>query len=412
MKKVLLLLALLTFPSAAIPQCGGLGADFFGLTFLQSSVAPTVPSKILRLWDTFNPNAAGWNASSNACGTPNFTAVNAWIAKAQSLGEDVMWTGGRTPSCAITGDGGACTGTYAPNGCAQPPSDLTTTDAQWKNFITALVNDSLAQPLHIKYYECVNEFDLAGEWTDTMAHLVTFCGDMQTTIHNLDPNAIVLGPSSSTGNTFGVHGYSTYIPAGGDATYDQANFHLYIEGCGTFCDTPEGIGGGSGGIYEYITQGRLLTAKPITWSEGSWGCNAGNTITDVKKRAWIARSYLILWGTNNGNSRFVWYDWATTNPLGSSCGTLNVCPTCMVAYQTIQPWIIGSSGPNLTKSGTQVTITYTNQSLTPNEIHWDTTSTPTITVPSQYTIQDKVDGTSTAIVSNQITLGPDPIRIR
>jgi hypothetical protein len=329
-----------------------------------------------------------------------------------------MWTAGRTPSCAITGGAGSCTGSYAPNGCAQPPSDLTTTDAQWKNFVTALVNDSLAQPLHIKYYECVNEADLSGEWTDTVAHLVTFCGDMATIVHSLDPNAQVLGPSSSTGNQFGVHLYSGgggYIAAGGDATYDSMNFHLYIEGCSTFCDTPEGLGGASGGIYEYITQGRLLSSKPIVWSEGSWGCQAGNTISDAKKQAWIARSYLILWGTNNGNSRFVWYAWSNNNPLNVSCGTLfpnNTVIPATTAYQTIQPWIIGSFGPSLTKSGTQVTITYTNQSLTPNEIHWDTTSTPTITVPSQYTTMDKVDGTSVAIVGHQITLGPNPVRIR
>lgn len=427
MKKLassLLALLFLVAPLFVAAQCiaprSTLIADFFGLTYLSTSHVPTVTNKILRTWDT---NAAGWNSSSNSCGTPSFTNLNTWLSQANANGQAVMWTAGRTPSCAITGGSGSCTGTYAPNGCAQSPSDIATTDAQWKAFVTALVTDSLAQSTHIKYYECVNEFDLTGEWTDTMANLVRFCGDMAAIVHSLDPSAQVWGPSASTGNKFGVHGYGGaggYIVAGGDATYDVMNLHAYIQGCtGTaapWCDTPEGIGGSSGGLSDYIAQAKALTLKPIGFSEGSWGCNAGNLITNAKQTAYLAREYVIMWAA--GITHYVWYMWDENgNPTSSSCGTLapsDVIAPAGTAFNTIQGWLVGAqtlTGMNpCSTAGTTTTCIYT-LSGSAAEILYDTTSTPTITVPSGFTTQFNADGTSQAIVSHQVTLGPIPIRI-
>jgi hypothetical protein len=489
----LFLVAPLFTAAQCIAPRSTLAADFFGLTYLSTSHVPTVTNKILRIWDT---NAAGWHSSANSCGTPSFTNLNAWLAQANTNGQDVMWTAGRTPSCWVTdavasiavtgggtgyssaptvtftggggsgaaatasstggvvtsitvtnpginytsaptigftGGGGSgatatatlvtCTGTYATNGCAQPPTDIGSGDTRWKNFVTALVTDSLAQTKHIKYYECVNEFDLSGEWTGTMSQLVTFCGDMKAIVNSLDPSAQVWGPSASTGNKFGVHGYGGaggYIVAGGDATYDVMNLHAYIQGCSgggaPFCDTPEGIGGSSGGLSEYIDQAKALTLKPIGFSEGSWGCNAANLITNSKQVAYLGREYVIMWA--KGMTHYIWYQWDENGRATSaSCGTLapsDVIAPAGTAFQTIQGWLVGAqtlAGMNpCTTVGTTTTCIYT-LSGSAAEILYDTTSTPTVTVPSGFTTQFNLDGTSSAIVGNQVTLGPAPIRI-
>lgn len=414
------------FPSCAPPTPVGLNANFFGMTYLSTSHVPTVPFKILRIWNTSSPNAAGWNASSNSCGTPNFTNLNTWVAQANANGQEVMWTAGRTPSCAITGGAGACTGIFAPNGCAQPPSDIDSGDTQWKNFVTALVTNSLAHTPHIKYYECVNEFNASGEWTGTMAQMVKLCGDMQTIVHTLDPAAQVWGPSSDSGNSFGVHGYSGangYIAAGGDATYDVMNLHAYLyTGVGsTFCNNPECIQVGSGtqgSLTNYIAQARLLTSKPIGFSEGNWGCLTANTISDALKVAYLAREYLIMWGA--GITNYVWYEWDSNgNPLSNACGTMafnDVPGDISTAYQVIQTWIVGSitlTGLNpCVTTGTKTVCSYISGGVTSAQILWDTTSTPTVTVPSSYTTQHNVDGTSSAIVSHQVTLGINPIMVQ
>jgi hypothetical protein len=413
---------------ACIPATNpGMPANFFGLTAgtIGGGQDPTVNFGILRLWDT---NAAGWFKSSNSCGTPDFTNLDAWLARANVLGVQVMWTAGRTPSCAITGGAGSCTGTYAPNGCAQPPSDIATTDLQWKNFVTALVTHSLTQTPHIKYYECVNEFDLLGEWTDNAAHLVTMCGDMAAIVHANDASAVVLGPSSSTGNRFGVHGYTSlqggtgYIAAGGNATYDAMNLHAYIQSCSVWCTTPEGIGGSASGIVEYIQQAKLLTTKPIYFSEGSWGCGSGNTITDALKTSYLLREYMYMYDA--GLISYVWYTWDNNGaPLGSTCGTLapsDVIGPAGTAYATIQTFLIGSThviGSCVHPVALQTwTCDLVLTGGIPATIIWNP-STPTAVSltggrASYVTQVNLKDGTTAAIVAHSVTADVNPILVQ
>jgi hypothetical protein len=492
------------------PIVVGLSPSFFGLTYLSTSHVPTVPFKILRIWNTSSPNAAGWVGLQPTSGAPSFTALNTWLAQANANGQDVMWTAGRNPpwtltdgvgtiavtnggsgytsppTVTFTGGGGTgasatavlggtggqqvvsvtvnisgtgytslptigftsgsgvgaagtatmttCTGGLFGTGCPQPPSDIDLGDAKWKAFITALVTDSLAQTTHIKYYECVNEFDALSEWSGTIQQLVKFCGDMAAIVHSLDPAAQVWGPSSSTGNSFGVHGYggfhggTGYIAAGGDATYDVMNLHNYISGCNgahpgnVWCDTPEGIGGASGGIVEYIAQAKILTNKPIGFSEGSWGCDAGNTITDALKVSFLLRDYLYMY--NAGITNYVWYFWDTNgNPLSSSCGTLapsDVAGPAAVAFTSLQAALVGST--HTVNSCVHPVLLQTwscDLILTgpiPATIIWNP-STPTsfsLTGPyAAYTTQTNLkDGTTQAIVAHSVTADKNPIMVQ
>lgn len=420
------------------PANAPLPATFFGLTAntLGGGHDPTVSYGILRLWDT---SAAGWGLMNTANGTISFTALDAWLTHAKTAGAEVMWCAGRTPPWAITGGSASCTGTFSgstPKTCAQPPSDIDTTDQFWKTFVTALVNHSngvnTATMNKIKYYECVNEADLLGMWTGSGDQLVKFCTDMQTIVHNLDPQAIVLGPSASTLNKFGVHLYggstctaagvntAGYLAcAGGPASFDAANIHAYILGCaGANCSTPEGTGGGSAGLLEGIAQlNTLMSAnnisnKPVYFSEGSWGGTPSNsTLTDDQKVAYMGREYVYMW--SNNILSYVWYAWDN-----SGFGTMAGHTPVINAWNNLRKWLIGSkrSPNNCATTGTQTTCTlipppafYPNSATA--QIMFDTTNTPTVTVPGQFTKFDALDGTSTTIVSHQVTLGPKPILV-
>jgi hypothetical protein len=177
-----------------------LAATFFSMTTNTrgASHVPTVPFGGLRLWDT----TAVWPLLNTASGVYDFTELDAWLAEAKGAGVDVIFTFGRTPTWASSSPTQSC---YYELGCAAPPSDIGSGDIILKSFATALVNHSVASTTHIKYYEIWNEPDLSGTWSGTAAQLVTIGQDITAIVHALDKNALVVGPSPSTGNASGIH---------------------------------------------------------------------------------------------------------------------------------------------------------------------------------------------------------------
>src|SRR5262249_29249125 len=158
-----------------------------------------------------------------------------WTELASSRGKDAMYTFGRVPHWA---------------GPAQnlAPSDVATGDAQWKEFVTALVKHSLASPEHyISFYEMWNEPDLTSNWVGTPAEMVTMAKDAYAIIHALDPKAKLVGPSPGTvglaslANQFGVHYLPAYYAAGGATAQDIVGLHAYLYTGRNFSTSPAGI---------------------------------------------------------------------------------------------------------------------------------------------------------------------------
>ncbi len=278
----------------------GLPATFFCMTtaLLGDADVPSVPFAGLRLWDT----SAVWPKLETDAGVYDFSALDAWLAEAKRLNVDVVFTFGRTPEWATSGspDSGC---TYGP-ACNLPPSDIASGDTILKNFTTALVNHSLASTTaHIKYYEIWNEPDLHGTWAGTPAQLVTMGKDIASIVHALDKTALVIGPSPSTGNQFGIHFLPDYYDAGGAPNQDIVGMHGYVYTGGVFSTVPEGI-------VDTIDQLKILMSAndagnlPIFFTEGSWGGAPNNaSMTDDEKVAYLARDYLYMW--MNGIDRFL-----------------------------------------------------------------------------------------------------------
>lgn len=378
----------------------------------------------VRLWDT----GTKWDEINTAPGVFNFTNVNNRLAEANTRGVDVIWTMGCVPDWthALAADKGPakpCQGSTAHSYAL--PDDVKTGDNNWKNFITALVNDSLLQPTHIKYYELNNEADLTqycgtpgGAGTPSCntdpTYLVQMAQDAYTLIHSLDPSALVIGPAPSTActNNCGVHFLPQYYAAGGAPWQDIVAFHAYTYGIptgGQFSNVPEQM-------TNYVSQMRSLMAAngisglPLWVTEGAWGGGTNNSgMTDDQKVAYIARDYLLL--RIGGVARFYWYAYSN-----STFGTLfsgGVLRPAGVAYSILESWLVGSTDlpANCSQDGASTwkcSITYHGN---PAIIIWNPSNTPTVSLSPIYQTFLNLDDTNVHPIVGPVVAGLKPIMV-
>jgi Cellulase (glycosyl hydrolase family 5) len=378
----------------------GLPQAFFSMTIGAQGTLPPFPIGGLRLWDT----SAVWpNQPKN--GTYDFTQLDAWLAEATAANLDVMFTFGRTPEWA-SGSNAPCG--YG-SGCALPPSDVATTDQILKDFTTALVEHSLAgSGAHIKYYEIWNEPDVPGTWQGTPAQLATMGKDIYATVHALDPDAIVIGPSPSTGNQYGIHFLPDYYAAGGAPNCDIVGMHAYLYGSdGQFADVPEAITTTIDQLRTLMTT-YSIADKPIIFTEGTWGGPPTNAeMTQDDKVAYLGREHMLMW--MNGISRYYWY--AYDNP---SWGTLSDLATG-VAYGIIDDWLVGSThgdAPCAQQADATWTCSLVRRDGTPAVIAWNATATHSLTAPAGMTSYLTLDNSATnPIADGAVEVGAKPIML-
>jgi fibronectin type 3 domain-containing protein len=397
--------------SAPAPVTSGLPEDFFSISWssLEASHYPTVPFKGMRAWDT----GTSWAQIEWSQGNYNWTTLDNLLEWESSHGKDVMYTFGFVPHWASSTPGVACFYLETDTGCTGAPIDVESGDNMWKAFVTALVKHSLSSPkLHIAYYELWNEPDLKDNWTGTPAQLVTLAKDAYAIIHELDPNAKVVGPSPSTANQWGVHYLPDYYSAGGATAQDIVGLHAYLYDGSTFSTSPAGI-------TTSITQLKLLMAKygisnkPIWFTEGNWGSTNATRMTDAQKADYVAQEYMLMWSTG-AVSRYYWYAWD-----GKAWGELwdpsaGIHPAG-VAYNRIATWLIGSVRPsNPCSEGSDGTWTCSLRLSTgyPAEIIWNASLSKTISVSPSFATYETISNTVVStIVGNKVTIGAAPIMV-
>ena len=418
MKKYLILVLLLCSP---VIQAQTIPVSFFSMNNdARSGIYPPFPIGGVRLWA---PNTVGWAALQSGPSTYNFTALNTLLAEAQTQGYDVTWTAGCTPNFIASSPGSttSCEGNTTLS--ASLPSDVLTTDATWKGFITALVNDSLAQTKHIKYYEMNNEADLSQYCfngaglgntpcnTDP-SRLVIMVRDAYAIIHALDSSALVIGPTGSSAclNNCGVHFLPQYYVAGGAPYQDIVGMHSYMYCGGVFCSVPEGI-------TNFIAQLRTLMAAnsisglPIFFTEGSYGGVPNQAgMTDAQKVAYVAREYLLM--RIGGVSSFYWY--AYSNNLWGTLFNGSTLTPVGTAYSLVDSWLVGSTDlpGHCAQDGSQTwrcNITYQGK---PAIIIWNPTNTPTVSLSAIYQTYLTLDNaTVNPVVGSSVTAGLKPIMV-
>jgi hypothetical protein len=273
---------------------------------------PIVPFDCLRL---FWNGGDGWADINTASGVYNWFGMDKWLS---TYGKDVMYTFGRTPTWA--GGGSDFKG---------PPSDVDTTDAIWKAFVTALVTRYKGK---IVAYGIWNEPDIA--WHGTPAQMVTMARDAYKIIHAIDPAAKVISPEPSTSNQFGVHFLPAYYRAGGAPYQDIVGCHFYLYDGRKRPRTPNGFLQTSITSLKTLMHKYGLDAQPIWFTEGGWGQESDFTppLTDAERSAWVTNAYTIMKAA--GVERAYWY--ACDNQRWGTLQTNGVLTAAGVAFRDIQ----------------------------------------------------------------------------
>jgi hypothetical protein len=377
--------------SAPLPK------TFFSMNwnhFIPSATWPSVPFGGIRLWD----NGVSWQEIETPSAY-NWVSLDKWLAAAAASHTDVLYVFGRTPPWASLRPSEPCG--YGV-GCAAPPSDVDAGDQIWKTFVTALVQHSLASTTaHIKFYEIWNEPDCVNRctWTGTDPQLVTMARDAYTIIHNLDPNALVLGPSPHGINL--VNWLQAYYAAGGAAYQDIVAFHPYV-----YLKLNE--------LPALIDNARALMARygiasePLWATEVNWGLPA---LTPAQQAAYLAQECILLWSKNI--ARCYWYSWDGRPQWGQLWTPSTGINPAGTAYGLLESWLVGSVSPpspchQAPDAAWHCTLTLSNSDLA--EIVWDPNAATTITASPEFTAYRTLDNDAlTPIDANTLSIGPEPI---
>ena len=375
--------------------------SFFGVGFNGHRVWPPTDGEHqiatmggIRLWD----DDVKWGQINTASGVYKWTNMDTWIADAQAQGADVLYTFGDTPQWAGKIPAGSPCGPTGAYSCSAPKdlnSDGTGTDADFSNFVTALVTRYKGQ---IAFYELWNEPDCTCFWSGTQAQMVRMGKDAAAIIRSIDTKAKILSPSAH-GNTMATW-FDGYIAAGGAPNFDIVNAHL--RGKGTYSNAvPESFLA----MYADLTtetQKRKLTSLPV-WDD-EHGIRKGEMSDPDELAGYVARSIVLRAGV--GLQRQYVYTWDQTAPdglQGNESGT---------AWDVVAGWLIGHSISPCVASGTVYSCSLDN-----GLIVWDTAqscknSTCTsskYTYPSGYAWQTDITGTRTSVSGKTVQVGYKPI---
>jgi len=350
----------------------------------------------IRLWD----DDVKWGQINTSAGVYDWTQMDSWIAMAQSQHLDVLYTFGDTPEFAgkiPTGKGVHCL-TPTAYSCSPPNdvnSDGTGTDADFSNFVTALVTRYKGE---IAYYELWNEPDCSCYFAGTQAQLVRMGKDAAAIIRSHDPNAKILSPSGHVWSM--TTWFNGYISAGGAPNFDIIDMHM--RGDGTLNMTPENF------LTTYSNiESDLVTEKlnKLPLWDGEHGIKASETLTDPDELAgYVAREIALRAG--QGIQRqyvYAWDDGAPVGEQGNLSGT---------AWDTVAGWLINHTISPCTASGTVYTC-----NVDDGQMVWDTAqscsngvcTTSKYTYPSTYKYETDLTDKKTALSGKTALIGYKPI---
>ena len=405
----------------------GLQPSFFGLHVNQlSSPWPTVPFASYR---SLNSSYIKWADINTGDQTYNWTNFDRWMARAESNGQDIMYTLFTTPSWASSR--GVNTGNpnnscvYAnitgPGAC-DPPNDLnadgTGSDKHWKDFITAVMTH--VGPGKIKYWEVWNEYNNSIEWTGTQEQMLRMAKDAYTIIKAMDSNALVTTPSVSS-PMFAVNNWvKPYLQAGGGNYADVIAIHGYVHlnnTCPGSCPDPQIIAS----ILDNVRAVMAATGqqnKPLFDTEGSWG--EGTQMNDPDMQTAFTGRYFLLQGagtaTSKGFDKFYWYGWDFRHSGQFYAATSRGLTQSGSAYQQLYNWMVGATMTGCSAHGTQWTCPMTRTGYQAEAI-WDSShtcsngncSTSNVTVAPVYVQYRDLSGNVTVINNNTVPVGLKPL---
>ncbi|MGD0987856.1 MAG: hypothetical protein ABR874_08600 [Candidatus Sulfotelmatobacter sp.] len=388
----LLVLCLVAVANPTPPPEAGtpIPPTFFGMHINRPNTPwPNVPFGSLRMLG----NMTTWYHLEGAGrGRYDWHNLDVWLNAARSHNVDVMYTFSRTPGWAAVSTHEAC-GPRADSADCAPPSDLmktaacqaplagvTTTDCQFKEFVTSLMSHVCSgtapnRSCQIVAFSCWNEPNLDGFWVGTYAESAKMCADMVKVVKDQCRSCTTLTPdisAATSGDTKGngdsrsydewtqrfLAAYSNYS----NDYPDAGAFHPYAARTWNinpvpFPETFVGSGCPGGGqspacpdtlLGKIATMRSILdsggmSGKPLWATEGGWGTNGELPDPDAQA-AYVAR-WLIL-QASAGVQRAYWFMWdngGDARGWGGMWDPRNGTNKAGIAYGQVYNWLVGAT---------------------------------------------------------------------
>ncbi len=417
----------LTFFFSSAPA--QVSSDLFDLSATGAVIVqqpwPSVPFGSIRLMG----NGTAWGEVNTASGVYDWSSLEAWLAKAEAGGQDVLYTFVWVPQWASSNPNDT-TCRDAPGSC-DPPIDLnadgTGTDQVWKDYVTALTAfNKSSTTAHIKFWEMWNEPHNDFSWNGTNAQLIRMVSDAYTIIKASDSDAVVLSPTLGWIDKQALTWASSYLAAGGTQYIDGIALHGYV-----MQHTDTGVTDNPETLttllppYQAMLESFNLGSKPIFSTEASWSLNGQwgpySTVLDLQA-AFVSRFYIL--NAAYGISRLYWFEWndVTDGTLWLPDPTDPSAPGTVlatgVAYRTTYSWLVGKKiSKGCSQDGTIWSCSLSGANGYAAEVIWDTAqscsssscSTVSHTVSSEYVTYQTLNGNSHSISGSTVPIGAQPI---
>jgi hypothetical protein len=342
----------------------------------------------LRLWDS---NTA-WVDLETSNGHYNWITVDAMLSEANRLGVDVLYTFGRIPEWASSNPNDPnCRDRYGHGDCA-PPKDVDTGDGYFKAFVTTLVQHVGTR---IAYYEMWNEPYIMSSWDGTPEQLATMVSDAAQIIRSLNPQAVILTPSTSPWSNHQVFLQNFLNACRGKVSFDIFAMHDYTSG-----GPPERVVNEIQSVQNFMVMMGMQNL-PLWGTEGSdtkWA-----DFTQQQKLDFVARYYTLE--LNYGSQRHYWYSWD-----GGGIGQLMGTPAAKV-YATVASWFTGRNPLGCVRSSYNHGYKFVCalQDTIFHPIVWVTHGTGTFTTTASF--YQTTDGVIHAVVGGSVPINDSPIFI-
>ena len=302
-----------------------------------------------------------------------------------------------------------CGGSSAPTGCVEAPVSL----ASWDQYVTEIVNH--VGPGAIRYWELWNEANIDSGWRGDPKLLVAMAADAKAIIKSVDPNAIILSPSTTINfetpaecatedPRCGSNWLNNWLAAGGKNSIDGVAFHGYPQ----LSEAPEQIQGAVTLLQLAMNQNGI-GSLPVWDTESSWGLNTALP-NQTDQVAFLSRHLLLEQSMGVQGSFWYAYDASTWGALWSASAGLNPAGA---ADQQIAKWIDGASltQPCAATAADPTTFTcgYTRPDGYTALAVWNTVGGKSFSVPQGVVQYHDLSGNVVAVSSGSVEISASPI---
>jgi hypothetical protein len=359
--------------SAAVPA-SPVPAALFGLHIHRAATTtpwPASPFGSWRLhdayvaWPNLEPNRNDWR----------FDVLDRYVALAAANGVELLLPLELSPTWASARPRESSA--YGPGNAAEP-ADIN----DWITYVRTVAQRYRGQ---IHYYEIWNEPNLRQFYSGSATNMVQLARAAYTNLKQIDPTILVVGPSTTGGDTRWIDGY---FKRGGAAWLDIMGYHFYV-----WPDPPETMLPLVSAVRAVMAR-YGLSARPLWNTEAGWFiadqyttvvAPPGNRVLSATEAsAFVARAYAVNW--SSGIERFHFYAW-DDNAMGlTEADGVTLKPPAQ-AYAQVDQWMVGATlgGCSNDAGGTWI-CSFTRPAGYAAWMVWNTVGATTLAIPGDWAV--------------------------